>query len=407
MKPPTSSRPEAHVAIIGAGPYGLCAAAHLRAEGIETIAFGEPMSFWERNMPTGMFLRSSRRASHIADPGRELTIDNYEREIGLSLATPLPLDDFIAYAQWFRSRAMPNCDSRAVARIDAADGGFTLTLADGELLRVGRVVIAAGIARFAKLPEQFQGLPSELVSHSSAVRDVDAFAGRRVLVVGAGQSALEDTALLHEAGADVEVIARTPRLRWLRLPLANDASPMQRLVQELKYPPTDVGPPGLNWIAGAPDIFRRMPRSVQPEIGLRCMRPAVSSWLKSRVEDVPVTAGRTVTSAVAAGDRLQITLDDGSRREVDHAVIATGYQVDVSKYPFLGPELLRSLKLADGYPRLTTGLESSVPGLHFLGAPAAATFGPVMRFITGTWYCGPALARKIAGKPPLPVRFAW
>jgi hypothetical protein len=43
-------------------------------------------------------------------------------------------------------------------------------------------------------------------------------------------------------------------------------------------------------------------------------------------------------------------------------------------------------------------MESSVPGLHFLGAPAAWSFGPIMRFVSGGWYTGQALARTIAGR---------
>ncbi|MEA2423923.1 MAG: hypothetical protein QOH13_333, partial [Thermoleophilaceae bacterium] len=62
------------VAVVGAGPYGLAAAAHLRAEdGLTVRVFGEPMSFWERQMPVGMLLRSPREASHISDPAGALT----------------------------------------------------------------------------------------------------------------------------------------------------------------------------------------------------------------------------------------------------------------------------------------------------------------------------------------------
>ncbi len=88
-------------------------------------------------------------------------------------------------------------------------------------------------------------------------------------------------------------------------------------------------------------------------------------------------------------------------------MLATGYRIDIAKYAFLGRELLAGVRMIGGYPRLSTGLESSVPGLHFAGAPAAATFGPVMRFVTGTWYCAPAVAREISGRRPLVVRFAF
>ena len=65
------------VAIIGAGPYGLATAAHLRTAKIETCVFGEPMEFWQNQMPEGMFLRSSWDACHIADLHRTLTLDTY------------------------------------------------------------------------------------------------------------------------------------------------------------------------------------------------------------------------------------------------------------------------------------------------------------------------------------------
>src|SRR5207248_11535645 len=51
--------------VIGAGPYGLSVAAHLRAAGIPTLTLGTPMAFW-RSMPAGMFLRSAPSASSLS-----------------------------------------------------------------------------------------------------------------------------------------------------------------------------------------------------------------------------------------------------------------------------------------------------------------------------------------------------
>jgi hypothetical protein len=79
-------------------------------------------------------------------------------------------------------------------------------------------------------------------------------------------------------------------------------------------------------------------------------------------------------------------------------LLATGYRVDVALYDFLAPELLKTVRRVDGYPLLGPGFESSLPGLHFLGAPAARSFGPVCRFVSGTPYTARALARRIAGK---------
>jgi hypothetical protein len=104
-----------------------------------------------------------------------------------------------------------------------------------------------------------------------------------------------------------------------------------------------------------------------------------------------------VVSAIPVGERLIVTLTDGTNQTVDHVLLATGYQVDVSRYSFLASELLRSLRCVAGYPQLGAGFESSIQGLHFLGAPAAWSFGPLMRFVSGTGYTARALTRCLVG----------
>jgi hypothetical protein len=111
-----------------------------------------------------------------------------------------------------------------------------------------------------------------------------------------------------------------------------------------------------------------------------------------------MSLGRTVVSAARVGDRIKVRLDGGSERTVDHVLLGTGYQVDVSKYDFLSPELAKAISCFQGYPRLTQGLEASVPGLHFVGAPAMWSFGALMRFVVGTHYASSALTRYVARK---------
>jgi hypothetical protein len=117
--------------------------------------------------------------------------------------------------------------------------------------------------------------------------------------------------------------------------------------------------------------------------------------LRTRLAAVPITLGTTV-AATRAGAAARLELSDGSTRTVDHVLLGTGYRIDVRRYPFLSPSLTAQLRVANGYPVLGRGLESSVPGLHFMGATAAHSFGPIMRFIVGTGYAAPAVARRAA-----------
>ena len=79
-------------------------------------------------------------------------------------------------------------------------------------------------------------------------------------------------------------------------------------------------------------------------------------------------------------------------------MLGTGYEVDARRYPFLSDQLVDRLEIRDGLPVLRPGLESSVRGLHFVGAPASGSFGPIMRFVIGTWYAAPALTRQVLGR---------
>jgi len=378
------------VAVIGAGPHGLATAAHLRGAGIDVRVFGEVMGFWRRNMPAGMVLRSERPGSHIPDPNQALTLEHFESKLGRRFPPRMALDDFVAYGTWFQQEAVPAVDSRNVQQVESLGGSFQLTLDDGDLVEAKRVVLATGLEAFATRPAAFDRIPTEIAPHSSQVRDPADFAGRSVAVIGAGQSALETAALLHEAGADVEVLVRRSEIKFLsgRNRLRN--TPFHLLI----YPPGEVGPPGVNWIIQLPGLFHSLPMELQRWV-TRQVAPVGSAWLRSRLTTVRTTAGRSVSSAVEMAGRLQLVLDDGSKREVDRVVLATGYRVDLNRHPVLAPKLASSLQHLNGSPQLRQGLEASVPGLHFVGAAAAASFGPLMRFVAGAGYAARAVTREV------------
>jgi cation diffusion facilitator CzcD-associated flavoprotein CzcO len=383
------------VIIIGAGPYGLSAAAYLRSAGVEARVFGEPMSFWEHQMPAGMCLRSNWGASHIADPNHALTLDDYCRETGTSISKPIPLRAFVDYGRWYQRKAVPNLEKRRVVSVDCVSGRFKVAIADGEEFTTRRVVVAGGISPFAARPEEFAGVPSDLASHTSEHKDLTKFVGRQVAIIGAGQSALESAALLKESGIQVEVIARTRELNWVGLhPRLHHLGYLSKVL----YSTRDVGPAGISRLVSMPHLFRRLPRRFQDRTAYRAIRPAGAGWLRQRIEGVPIRFGRKVVSTEVTASRLLLRLDDGTERLVDHVLLATGFRVDVCKYPFLSTSLSRQLKTMGGFPVLGRGLQSSVPGLHFVGKPGAWSFGPLLGFVSGAEFASTELLRGIGGK---------
>jgi len=392
------------VVIIGAGPYGLSAAAYLRSVGIEPHVIGRPMSFWKDNMPSKMLLRSKCEASNIDAPQKHLSIKGFERVAQRKFADPLPIEDFIKYGNWFQKEVAPNIESRLVRKVLRNNGTFEATLEDGEKLHAHSVILALGIGFFLTKPPEFAGISSELAPHSSEVGDLAKFKRLRVAVLGKGQSALEYAAILHENGADVIIVTRAPQLAYrpfawrknlFRTLTSGPLLPFSHMV----FPPTDLGTIKTARVMANPEKFRRQTPEVQAQLLKDCARPVGAYWLEPRLQGVQVKTSVTVSSVEANGGRLNLFLSDGSKEQVDRIVLATGYKIDISRFGILDSVLKQEIKqTSDGYPVLQTSLETSVPGLFMTGVVGERTLGPTLRFVTGTNNAGPRLAAALAGK---------
>jgi hypothetical protein len=383
------------VLIVGAGPYGLSISTHLRGRGIDHLIVGRPMDTWRTHMPAGMYLKSEPYGSDMSSPQAGYDLEGYcrsERIDGIGRAIPLPLDRFLDYADWYFKQLIPDVIDATVTEIKAADGGFRVAFADAEPVAARNVVIATGILPHYYIPAELSSLPSELVSHTADHHRFDRFKGRHVAVVGAGSSALEIAALLHEAGCEVQLVVRCPDSPlWgtRALPL----TPLTRLrnnklCEGWKCP---------FW--NSPTAFRRLPAGVRVIKARTVLGPLGAWWLKDRVEGVVQILGKThVRAAEPSGSGVKLLLDGPTRSslEVDHVIAGTGFRMDIARLAYLPDELRERIATLSGYPVLTRAGESTVPGLYFAGAPAAFALGPSMRFIAGTHNLAPQLARSVA-----------
>ena len=323
---PVHARDTLPVAIIGAGPYGLATAAHLRAAGVAFRIFGNAVSFWRGHMPDGMKLRSPWVATHIADPNGRHTLDDYYAEAGMEVPKLLPVENFVGYGMWFQQRVAPDLDTRKVMRVEAFDGGFRLVLEDGDTVFAQRVVMALGLLGHEFRPAQFDGLPRALVSHSCEHTTSEQYRGKRVAVIGRGQSGCEAAAILHEAGADVEIICRGD-LVWNADPGKRSAlrKAVRAMLGNMLIPPSQVGPFPHNWVNEVPGIIQHMPQETRDRWNELNLRATAITWLKPRLKDVPIDQGRTIFAARRVGDQVSLTLDNATKR-YDHVMLATGYR---------------------------------------------------------------------------------
>ncbi len=387
------------VVIIGAGPYGLSIAAYLRGLGVPFRIFGTAMHSWRRGMPAGMCLKSDGFASNLYDPDRALTLAAYSAGLGLpyqDVGYPIPLETFIQYGLEFQRRLVPTLEETEVSRLARTSDGFELQTTDGQALNAKRVVLAVGITHFSYVPPPLSDLGPDHVTHSSQHSNPETLRGRSVAIVGAGASAVDLAALMHEAGVDVQLVARRNAIDFHSPPVVGPRPWLQRALN----PRSGLG---LGWrsrlCTDAPLLFHALPlhlrlRAVRSHLG-----PAPGWFVRDKVVGhVPMHLGAELAQVVVRDNRIHLTCrgaDGESTLVVDHVIAATGYRVDLRRLRFLDEKLQEDLRTVDNTPVLKTNFETSIPGLYMVGLASANSFGPLTRFAYGAGFTARRLSRNL------------
>ena len=390
------SRSKVDVAIVGAGPNGLSLASYLADSGVERRIFGLTMRAW-RDMPPGMNLKSFGFATSIPCLRPHYTFPEYCRARGLEDFEPISFTTFAEYGEWFQQQLVPDVETTLVSRVDRQGDGFEVTLDSGEVFHARRVIVAAGLSYFTRTPEMFKALPAGFVTHGSDTRkyvESNQYAGKDIAVVGAGQTALEAAALLHEGGARVQILAR--RDVWWSDPFSE-----RTLKDKLLNPNTVVGPGRKNWVLQhLPWLPYYLPAERRVRLAKTYLGPLGAWWLRPRVDGkIHIERQIALLSAVVDDNKVALKFRAGQDEKlirVDHIISATGYEADVDRLPFISPNLAADVKRIERAPELSPSFEStSVPGLYFVGPVASFSFGPLVRFVAGAEFTVPRVSRHV------------
>jgi len=396
-----------HAAIVGAGPYGLSLAAHLREAGVPHRIFGQPMQSWATQMPATMLLKSDGFASNLSSGSVPFTLEDFCKLTGRTYhptQIPVKVEDFIAYGQEFARRFVPNLEEQNVSSVDREDGLFRLTLASGDNFLARHVIVATGVSLFQYMPPDLAHLPKEMVTHSTAHHTFEDFAGQDVTVLGRGASSLNSAALLHETGSRVTVITRKFKIHFH----AGGGQEKRSLLQRILHPTSPLGCSLRSWISSTmPGLMRALPGPVRDILIYKHLGPAGGATLRERVQDkFPMLLGWTITSAELieaqnAGDRrirLTLTNAEGETREhiTSHIIAGTGFRVDMNRYRFLNDAIRSKIRCRrDGAPVLSSNFETSIKGLTMIGPVAHPSFGPLLRFAAGSQFAATQVTAQL------------
>ncbi|MBA9046448.1 MULTISPECIES: flavin-containing monooxygenase [Streptomyces] len=359
---PTPTRPspapaEHPVYVIGAGPGGLAAAYALRARGIRTVVLERSDAVgasWRRHYDR-LHLHTTRRLSAL--PGLKIP-----RRFGRWVSR----DDLVRYLEKYAEHhELEIVTGVEVHRVERAEGGtgWLLHASGGRELTGSAVVVATGYNHTPRIPDWpgRQSYGGELL-HAGAYRNAEPYAGRDVLVVGAGNTGAEIAVDLVEGGAArVRLAVRTVPHIVRRSTLGWPAQYTGVLVRRLPVRLVD-------------RLSRQQARLTLPDLSAQGL-PRPDTGLYSRVKQgaIPVQdvglldavrRGKVeIVAAVESFESGKVVLADGSRIEPEAVIAATGYARGLDG-------LVGHLEVlgADGKPVVRGGrTPKSAPGLYFTG----------------------------------------
>ena len=316
---------ELDVVVIGAGQAGLAAGHALRSTGLSYAlleATDQPGGSWPQFYDS---LTLFSPAKYCALPGLRFPGDQsrYPHR-----------DEAVAYLRQYAEHLdLPvRTRSRVVAVHPQFDGGFDVELLDGTRLSAQAVIAATGQFGAPQVPHvpgvtRYTG---ELL-HVSAYRCPEKYAGRRVVVVGGGNSAIQVAVELDEV-ADVTLTTRSPLKIRRQRPLGID------LHHWLHYSRVDALPLGRRAAASVGVLDEGRYRAA-----LDAGRPAHRDMFSAFTPD-------------------GVRWADGSSEPVDAVVLATGYRPN---FDYLPPAAFQ----ADRWPAQHRGVSTTLPGLGFVGLP--------------------------------------
>ncbi len=302
--------------IVGAGPAGLAVAAGLRSRGApcSVLDQGDGVGAAWRARYDSLHLHTARWLSGL--PGGRIP-----RRFGPWVSR----DDFVAFlGDYAAQHGIRPEFGVTVERIDRDDDGWQLRTSDGRR-QASTVVVATGYCRQPFIPDWpgRAGFTGSLL-HSAEYREPSPYAGRSVLVVGAGNSAADIAVELLGVGAQVTLSVRTPpnivRRDTLGVPSQVIGIALGHLPERAKDPVVGI----LRRVA-VPDLTRQ---------GLPAPDDGFSQFLRSQTVPIldhgfvrEIRAGRiSVVAAVTALDGDSVRLADGSTVRPDAVICATGYR---------------------------------------------------------------------------------
>jgi cation diffusion facilitator CzcD-associated flavoprotein CzcO len=373
--------------VIGAGCSGITATKALAAAGIEVDCFersdhvGGLWAYREGDDKTAAY-----RSLHINTSRRRMEFADYPMPDGPDFPGHRQIAEYFnAYADKFGVRDRIRFRTEVARATRGGDGVWNVELTGGERRRYAALIVANGHHWKPQWPDPpFPGAFDGTIMHSHAFVDAQPLAGKRVLVLGMGNSAMD---IAVEASYQAEQVFLAARRGAHVVPKYVFGRPIDTLGTNARIPR-----------AIRLGMLRAMLRLVQgpveryglprPDHRLGEAHPTVSSDILNRMAHGTVVARPNI--AELRGDSVKFS--DGTVERVDVIVYCTGYQVT---FPFFDETFLTASD--NDLPLFRRVFKPGIPNLAFIGL--LQPLGPIMPLAEaqGLW-----VADYLTGRYALP-----
>ncbi|MBB6734060.1 NAD(P)-binding domain-containing protein [Cohnella zeiphila] len=368
------------VMIVGAGPYGISLAYELWRRKVPFVIAGQPFSLWFDHTLGSMSIRSDYHTSEIYTRDKMFNIERFIRQKFPDRADELlnhriPTSVFRDYLRDVLKRLPFPIERQKVVHVKKQGAFFVHTLEDGRQVVSEASVMATGIENHRVIPDGLAPLRSDLVLHSWQVADYEKLKNKRLLVVGAGQSAAECAAHLSKENQVTWVMRKQP---------------------VFYSEPINLPKPVFKFILYATPYYYFLPPRIKSLLGQKFVETTITPDMKSLWESKDL---RTVYADV---NDLKLYEEEGGpirsgvlNESYDRVIAATGFRYRLDALRFLDPGLRRAIRVEGDIPIVNFRFETSVAKLFMVGGITEPRYGPAQRFMIGARHAALTLGREL------------
>ena len=321
-----------HSLIIGAGPAGLATAARLRNADIDFTIIEQSQhvgNAW-RNHYDRLHLHTVKQWSH-------LPMKPFPEDYPLYVSRQQLVDYMEDYARQFKIQPITGIE---VSHIRKAGDNWEATSKNGQTYIAKNIIVATGVNRVPFVPSWRgqAGFRGDII-HSRVYRNPKPFLGKKVLVVGIGNTGAEVALDLSEAGVDTAIVARG---EISLVPRDLNGRPVQVTGKQLEKLPFGLG----DWLGSQ---IRKVYFGDLSKYGLKMSKISPTKLLretgKTPLIDLGTIAAIKAGKIKVAGDidhftETGIAFKNGDFQEFDSVILATGYRAKIDELVEKGADLL-------------------------------------------------------------------